>query len=84
MRRNTPNEIVYVESCHLPLQSTILKRQFKFWSKITKDIEENPDSPITILYQLAINARIPYIRHYINLHQEFKDVMNVLCSTNVN
>ena len=73
MRRNTPNEIVYVESGHLPLQSTILKRQFKFWSKITKDIEENPDSPITILYQLAINARIPYIRHYTNLHQEFKD-----------
>ena len=25
------------------------------------------------MYQLAINARIPYIRHYINLHQEFKD-----------
>ena len=25
MRRNTPNEIVYVESGHLPLQSTILE-----------------------------------------------------------
>ena len=71
IKKNTPNDIVYMESGHLPLKSTIYKRQYKFWSKIKKEMEDNPDSPITKLYQIGINSRVPFLRHYLNLHQEF-------------
>ena len=71
MKFNTPNDIVYVESgCH-PLIASISKRQFNFWQKILNDITANPDSPITMLYLKAIEAKLPIIKHYQNLHTRF-------------
>jgi len=34
-------------------------------------MEDAPDSPITKLYQIAIDLQIPFIRHYLKLHQDF-------------
>ena len=71
MKRNTPNEIVYIESGLAPLTCMVYKRQFKFWDKIKKDIQQNPDSPISKLYTVAINCNLPFIKHYVSLHERF-------------
>ena len=46
-KRNTPNDILYVESGMTLLEGTIYKRQFIFFSKILKDIDDDPHSPIS-------------------------------------
>ena len=71
MRSNTANEVVYTESGLHPLTCDIYKRQYKFWQKIKDDIESNRDSPISKLYNTAIVAKIPFLKHYTDLHQKF-------------
>ena len=71
MKWNTPNEIVYIESGCNPFKSEIYKRQFKFWQKIKDEIVCNPDSPIVKLYEMAIQQKLPFISHYINLHNTY-------------
>ena len=73
MKGNTPNYILLLESGLSPLSSIIYKRQYKFWQKITEDMENNPDSPISNLLQLAIEKNIPMIKHYQKLHETFND-----------
>ena len=38
-----------------------------------KDIEDKPNSPITAVYKLAITCKLPFIKHYTHLHDEFSD-----------
>ena len=71
MKANTPNEIVYVESGCNPLNAVIFKRQYNFWDKILEEVERDPDSPIVAVYKNAIRIKLPFIMHYINLHQKF-------------
>ena len=71
MKSKTPNDIVYVESGLPPLTCAIYKRQHKLWQRIKDDIESNPESPIAKLYKIAIIAKIPYLKHYIDLHETF-------------
>ena len=42
-----------------------------FWTKIKHDLEQNNDSSITKLYNAAIAANLPFIKHYITLHEKF-------------
>lgn len=71
MKFNTPNNIVYAESGCVPLTASIRKRQYKFWQKIKDDIGQNPDSQLSKLYFKVIEARLPNIKHYVNLHSRF-------------
>ena len=71
MMQNTPNDIVYIETGSSPLSCTVYKRQYRFWSKIKQDLEQNNDSSITKLYNAAIPANLPFIKHYITLHEKF-------------
>ena len=69
--RSTSTDLLYLESGKRPLKARIYKRQYKFWSKNLKDMDNTPDSPITKLFRLAIESNIPYVKHYINLHKNF-------------
>lgn len=73
MKANTPNDIAYIESGCSNLACMIYKRQYKFWSKIKEDLMSNPESPISKVYQIAIDARLPFIKHYIDLHAKFSN-----------
>ena len=73
MKSNTANDIVYAESGLHPLACDIYKRQYKFWQKIKNDIENNRDSPISNLYNIAIAAKLPFLKHYIDLHHTFSN-----------
>ena len=33
----------------------------------------SPDSSITKLYEHAVESRLPYVRHYMKLHNDFAD-----------
>ena len=35
------------------------------------DMTQNPDSPVTRVYSLAIEANLPIIKHYVDLHTSF-------------
>ena len=78
LRRTTPNDILHTESGLEPLKGTIYKRQYNFWSKIMKDIEERPNSPISVVYQQAIACKLPFVKHYMMLHEEFSDANDCL------
>ena len=71
MMQNTPNDIVHIETCSSPLSCTVYKRQYRFWTKIKQDLGQNIDSSITKLYNAAIAANLPFIKHYITLHEKF-------------
>ena len=73
LKRHTPNVVLYTESGMKSLKGAVYKRQYKFWSKILKDIEDNPHSPISEIYKQAIKYKLPYVKHYMNLHNEFND-----------
>ena len=65
VRQTTNNEIVYIESGKLPLEINIIKQQMKFWSSITKIIDDDPNHYIAKLVQIGENTQ--YIKHYKNL-----------------
>ena len=72
VKTNTANDIIYMESGFIPLKAAIRKRQYKFWQKITDEIQKNPDSPITRLYLIAIEKKITFVKHYMKLHSQFR------------
>jgi hypothetical protein len=65
---NTPNDILYAESGHFPLVSAIRAREYKFWTKLTKDGVDHPDSPLSVLITRAIDQNVRFIAHYCKLH----------------
>ena len=73
LKRNTPNDVLYIESGMKSLKCEVYKRQYKFWRKILKDIDDSPNTPITDIYKQAIKYKLPYVKHYMNLHNEFTD-----------
>ena len=73
VKRNTANDVLYVESGLEPLKATVRKQQYKFWQKILDEIQDSPDSPIVSIYKTAIEKKIPFIKHYIELHNKFCD-----------
>ena len=71
MKANIANEIVYIESGCYPLTAAIYKRQYNFWDKIMNEVANDPASPIVAVYKNAIDIKLPFIMHYVNLHQKF-------------
>ena len=73
IKKNTPNEIIYAETGLIELKVEIRKRQFLFWQKVLKKIEEDPSSVVSVIILSAINNNIHYLRHYKEL-SKFKSV----------
>ena len=71
MMQNTPNDIVYIETGSSTLSCPVYKRHYRFWTKIKHDIEQNNDSSKTKVYNAAIATNLPFIKHYITLHEKF-------------
>ena len=69
--RNTPNEIVYLESGLQNLRPSIYKRQFKFFRKLKADCEQDPASPISRILNRAFQQNGKFIRHYTDLDRRF-------------
>ncbi len=69
--KSTPNEIVYVESGFHNLQSSIHKRQLKFFQKVKQDCRDNPNSPVSVVLQQALDQNTQFLRHYIKLERTF-------------
>ena len=67
--KTTPNEILYIETGFSNLKPAIQKRQLKFFQKMKKDCEDNPTSPISVIFHQALTENIPFLRHYKNLEQ---------------
>ncbi len=71
MNGKTPNELIFLETGLTQLKAEIYKRQYGFWEKLLKNINNDPQSNISILFQTAINKNVHYIRHYQNLYNSF-------------
>ena len=68
--RNTPNEIVYIESGFDNLKSTIYKRQLKFFLKVKQDCRDHPESPVSMVIQQALDQNVQFLRHYAKLERK--------------
>ena len=71
LSNNTPNEIVFIEAGLAELKSQIYKRQYVFWERVLKNIEEDPDTEVSKVLQMAIDKNIQYLRHYQKLHHDY-------------
>jgi len=69
---NTANDIVYSELGIVGLKPIVMKRQLKFFRKLKQDCAENPTSTISSIFNSAIRAKIPYLKHYIQLDDKFE------------
>ena len=69
--RNTPNEIIYTETGYVPLKPIIYKRQLKFFRKMKRDCENNPQSSISRLFKHAVDSNTTFLRHYKKLDEKF-------------
>ena len=65
--------MLYVESGLTSLKGSVYKRQYKFWAKILKDIANDRHSSISQIYLQAMECNLSYIKHYVKLHNDFKD-----------
>ena len=82
MSKNTPNEIIYIETGYAELKAEIYKRQYKFWSKIIMSIDNVPDNSIFTLYRNAIDKNVQYLKHYKKLHRLYTN--HVSCFNEIN
>ena len=82
MSKNTPNEIIYIETEYAELKAEIYKRQYKFWSKIIMSIDNDPDNSISTLYKNAIDKIVQYLRHYKKLQRLYTN--RVSCFNEIN
>ena len=73
IRKNIPNEVLYGESGYMPLKPIIYRRQLKFCRKIKNDAINETYSPITRIFDNAVNTNIQFIRHYKQLDTTFAD-----------
>ena len=71
VRDNTPSDILYTETGHLPLMPYVKSRQLKFWSDLCRDRTDHPGSPLSRLILSAINQNLPFIRYYITLQENY-------------
>ena len=71
VRRNTPNEIVYIESGHRNTQPMIYKRQLKHFQKVKEDCLKNPTSTIAKIITSGMNSNTKFLRHYRKLDEKF-------------
>ena len=71
IKKNTSNEILYIESGFKPLKASIYKRQLKFYRKFKSDCASDPLSSISKLFTQALEKNISFLRHYKKLDNNF-------------
>ena len=71
VRRNTPNEIVYIESGHKNTQPMIYKRQLKHFRKVKEDCLNNSNSTIAKIITLGMDSNTKFLKHYKTLDEKF-------------
>ena len=71
VRKNTNNEIIYIETGKFPLHCRIQKLQIKFWLYVVRYIAEFPDSALSKVVKIGLDNSIPYLRYYQNLVLKF-------------
>ena len=71
MNVRTPTEIVYIESGLSQLNAKLYKRQYLFWKKMMKEINEDGTTTVANIFKTAIAKNIHYLRHYQTLHSKF-------------
>ena len=76
VRRNTNNEIVFIESGKYPLHCKIKKLQIKFWTRVINYVNVNRDSALSKVLACAEENNIPYIRYYKNLLLTYENPKN--------
>lgn len=67
VRKNTCNEIVYIESGKFPLSCRIIKSQLKFWLFIKKYVNDHPSAALTRILNIGLENNLGYLRYYENL-----------------
>ena len=73
LSNNTPNEIMFIGTGLTELKAQINKRQYVFWSKILKNIEDDPDTEVSRVIKMAIDKNLLYLRHYKKIHKDFSN-----------
>ena len=71
--QRTPYEIVFFKIGFLHLKAEVYKRQYKFWRKPSIKSENNPTSPVSLIFKMAIERNIHYFKHYVKLTNNFPD-----------
>ena len=77
MNKSASNEIVYIESgfdmfnMYKLIKPAIYKREMKFYRKMKEDCDKNPRSPITAIFNDALQRNVTFIRHYKKLDETF-------------
>ena len=70
IRRNTNNEIVYIESGLYPLEIIVRKRQLEFWLKVKECMNSN--TILRYVIETAIQHNVKYINHYKELEEKYR------------
>ena len=78
IRKNTPNEIVYIESGMFPIECGIRKQQLKFWLNMEEQLQNRPNAPLSRLISQALAIKLPYIMYYKNLKDVYHTPSNLL------
>ena len=76
MKNNTPNQIVFIESGLTELKAEIYKRQYDFWGKVLKSINDDPLSQISKILMKGIDNNVHYIRHYKKIYNDFRSAQH--------
>ena len=78
VRSNTPNDIVYVESGFLPLNSLILIRQFKFYKRFFDTIASGSRRERMMNFLLQDEKRTNFIQHYETLTTRYSSPQEIV------
>ena len=73
MRSNTPNAILFIESGLTELKAEIYKRQYEYWGKVQKSIDDDPYTEISKVLIKGIETNVHFVRHYKEMTTKFSN-----------
>ena len=69
VRTSTPNLLVLIESCFLPIKAVIYCRQLKFYKRFSDSIQ--PDSRRNNVFRFLLQYQTRYLKHYETLSSKY-------------
>ena len=75
VRRNTPNDLVIIESGMLNIRAMVQSRQYNFYLKFISKLE--PNSARKIVFSYLRGSRNKYIEHYSNLLHAYESTNDI-------
>ena len=76
VRQNMNNEIVHIETGRWLLSVRVKSSQLRFWQQMKNYITEHPESALAKVCSMGLQAKSPYLNHYLKLEREFGDPEN--------